>query len=109
MPPKKAAKGGKEEKKAIEEPEPDEEEKELMERELVINYLKSKLGKFQSKGEVLEEENHKLSKDLEQSKINLRDIHEFLTNELKARSLTSASLEQKVEPQLIFSAATKLQ
>ena len=92
MPPKK-----KEEKKAaVDEDGPDEEEKELKERELVINYLKSKLGKFQSKGEVLEDENVKLSKELEQSRINLRDINEFLTNELKARSLTSAALEQKV-------------
>lgn len=32
--------------KTAEEPEPDEEEKELIERELVISYLKSKLGRF---------------------------------------------------------------
>lgn len=32
--------------KAGEEPEPDEEEKDLIERELVISYLKSKLGRF---------------------------------------------------------------
>jgi hypothetical protein len=62
----------------------------------VINYLKSKLGKFQSTSETLEDENLKLSKELEVSRINLRDINEFLTNELKARSLTSAALEQKV-------------
>mmetsp|Transcript_31038 Transcript_31038/g.73792 ORF Transcript_31038/g.73792 Transcript_31038/m.73792 type:complete len:572 (-) Transcript_31038:333-2048(-) len=99
MPPKAKnakGKGGKEEKKPVEEPEPDEEEKELMERELVINYLKSKLGKYQSKGEALEDENSRLAKELDQSRLNLRDINEFLTNELKARSLTSAALEQKM-------------
>lgn len=29
-------------------------------------------------------------------KLNLRDINEFLTNELKARSLTTSALEAKV-------------
>lgn len=33
-------------KAAAEEVEPDEEEKELIERELVISYLKSKLGRL---------------------------------------------------------------
>ena len=30
-------------------------------------------------------------------KVNLRDINEFLTNELKARSLAGAALEQRIE------------
>ena len=41
-------------------------------------------------------ENAKLSEDLETQKLNLRDINEFLTNELKARSLTTSAMEAKV-------------
>ena len=42
MPPKKKEAGG---KAQAEDAEPQEEEKELLERELVIGYLKSKLGR----------------------------------------------------------------
>lgn len=42
-------------------------------------------------------DNFKLSEELETQKLNLRDINEFLTNELKARSLTTSALESKVQ------------
>lgn len=38
----------------------------------------------------------KLEDELETQKLNLRDINEFLTNELKARSLTTSALEVKI-------------
>lgn len=40
-------------------------------------------------------ENFKLSEDLEGQKLNLKDITEFLTAELKARTLSSTALEEK--------------
>ncbi|KAK9817802.1 hypothetical protein WJX72_002415 [[Myrmecia] bisecta] len=92
MPPKKEVKSP----KSGEEAEPDEEERELVEKELVINYLKTKLGRYQERGETLLIENVKLTDELEEQKDNLRDINEFLTNELKARSLAGAALEQRI-------------
>jgi hypothetical protein len=120
MPPKQ-----KKEEKKQPEPEPEDgAERELVEKELVIGYLKSKLGRlvirnacnrtcmlasghshmsfcrlarrYQEHGDQLQIENFKLSEDLETQKLNLRDINEFLTNELKARSLTTSALEAKV-------------
>eukprot|EP01026_Neomeris_dumetosa_P003582 TRINITY_DN10963_c0_g1_i1.p1 TRINITY_DN10963_c0_g1~~TRINITY_DN10963_c0_g1_i1.p1 ORF type:complete len:251 (-),score=42.48 TRINITY_DN10963_c0_g1_i1:21-773(-) len=95
MPPKK-----KEEKKAGNggaEVEPNDQEKELIEKELVITYLKNRLGRYQEQGDSLLLDNLKLSDELENSKCNLKEINEFLTNELKARALTSAALEQKLQ------------
>ncbi|GLI71142.1 hypothetical protein VaNZ11_016242 [Volvox africanus] len=94
MPPKK-----KEEKKkdAKEETKNEvEEERELVEKELVIGYLRSKLNRYQEHGDRLQVDVLKLTDDLETQKLNLRDINEFLTNELKARSLTTSALEAKV-------------
>ncbi|GFH23242.1 uncharacterized protein HaLaN_20829, partial [Haematococcus lacustris] len=51
--------------------------------------------RYQDHGDQLQIENFKLSDDLETQKTNLRDINEFLTNELKARSLTTSALEAK--------------
>eukprot|EP00803_Ostreobium_quekettii_P004601 evm.model.scf_1052.4 EVM.evm.TU.scf_1052.4 scf_1052:32928-39739(+) len=93
MPPKKKEAAG---KAQGDEPEPDEEEKDLLERELVISYLKSKLGRYQEQGEKLHVENIKLSEELDAQKGNLRDVNEFLTNELKARSLATTELEEKL-------------
>ncbi|GLC46586.1 hypothetical protein PLESTB_001618000 [Pleodorina starrii] len=94
MPPKK-----KEEKKkdAKEETKNEvEEERELVEKELVIGYLRSKLNRYQEHGDRLQVDVLKLTDELETQKLNLRDINEFLTNELKARSLTTSALESKV-------------
>ena len=54
------------------------------------------LHRYQDFGDRLQVENAKLSEDLETQKLNLRDINEFLTNELKARSLTTSAMEAKV-------------
>eukprot|EP00239_Pterosperma_sp_CCMP1384_P004132 CAMPEP_0197853914 /NCGR_PEP_ID=MMETSP1438-20131217/23662_1 /TAXON_ID=1461541 /ORGANISM="Pterosperma sp., Strain CCMP1384" /LENGTH=510 /DNA_ID=CAMNT_0043468489 /DNA_START=481 /DNA_END=2010 /DNA_ORIENTATION=- len=93
MPPKKDKA---EPKKPAEEPEPDDEEKEMMERELVIGHLKNKLSKYLDKTDHLSGENVRLSDELETQKINLKDINEFLTNELKAKEISHAALEQRV-------------
>lgn len=53
--------------------------------------------RYQENGEKLVVDNFKLSEELETQKLNLRDINEFLTNELKARSLTTSALESKVQ------------
>ncbi|KAF5838664.1 hypothetical protein DUNSADRAFT_2428 [Dunaliella salina] len=74
----------------------DGSERELMEKELVIAYMKSKLGRYQANGDRLQLENIKLGEDLDIQRLNLRDINEFLTNELKARSLTTNALEAKL-------------
>jgi len=52
--------------------------------------------RYQDFGDRLQVENAKLSEDLETQQLNLRDINEFLTNELKARSLTTSAMEAKV-------------
>ncbi|MEW5319047.1 MAG: hypothetical protein WDW38_010223 [Sanguina aurantia] len=93
MPPKKK----KEEKNDDGAEAKNDEERELVEKELVIGYLKTKLGRYQENGEKLVVDNFKLSEELETQKLNLRDINEFLTNELKARSLTTSALESKVQ------------
>ncbi len=54
------------------------------------------VNRYQEHGERLQVENIKLAEELETQKLNLRDINEFLTNELKARSLTTSALEGKV-------------
>jgi hypothetical protein len=163
MPPK--PKGKDDKKKGDEPPADDGQERELVEKELVIGYLKSKLGRcvsrssprmeawqcqrkheepmqqwqrqwtgtaaeagsqedacagkccaqqeghsspkrlclpplshrrYQEFGDKLQVDNIKLNEELETQKLNLRDINEFLTNELKARSLTTSALEAKV-------------
>ena len=52
--------------------------------------------RYQELGEKLQVENFKLSDELAEQRLNLKDINEFLTNELKVRSLTTAALEEKV-------------
>jgi hypothetical protein len=54
------------------------------------------LHRYQEFGDRLQVDNIKLNEELETQKLNLRDINEFLTNELKARSLTTTALEAKV-------------
>ena len=41
-------------------------------------------------------ENLKLYDELEVQRLNLHDINEFLTNELKARALSAAELERQL-------------
>jgi hypothetical protein len=46
--------------------------------------------RYQAAGEKLAVENFSLSDELAKQKLTLQDINEFLTNELKARSLAAA-------------------
>ncbi|EFJ51363.1 hypothetical protein VOLCADRAFT_103408 [Volvox carteri f. nagariensis] len=95
MPPKKKEDAKK--KDAKEETKNEvEEERELVEKELVIGYLRSKLNRYQEHGDRLQVDVLKLTDELETQKLNLRDINEFLTNELKARSATTSALEAKL-------------
>lgn len=91
---KKGEKGN--DPKPIEEPEPDEEERELLERELLINHLKLRLGTTQKRGDELEYENKELHEEVQTQRSKLEDINEFLTNELKAKETVISDLEQKV-------------
>ena len=94
---KKGKKGEKSDNpKPIEEPEPDEEERELLERELLINHLKLRLGATQKRGGELETENKDLHQEVETQKSKLEDINSYLTNELKAKENVISDLEQKV-------------
>ncbi len=52
--------------------------------------------RYHERGEQLLVANVKLADELENNRLNLHDINEFLTNELKARALAGAALEQKV-------------
>ena len=92
MPPKKgaAAAAG----PGPEEEEADDGEKELQERDLVIGHLKSRLGGYQDAGVALTVENSHLNEELNLQKINLIDINEFLTKELKAKELSAAALDE---------------
>ena len=90
-------KKGKDDKKGgpAEEPEPDEEEKELLERELVIGHLKNKLSKYQDRGDALLRDNLRLNDELETQQENLKDINAFLTNELTSKEAQLLNLEQE--------------
>ncbi|WIA34972.1 hypothetical protein OEZ86_013253 [Tetradesmus obliquus] len=65
------------------------------EKELVIATLKSRLGRYQETGERLAVEGFKLTDELAKQKLTLQDINEFLTNELKARSVATTQLEER--------------
>ena len=60
-----------------------------------VRLIESYVNRYQDQGEKLQVDNLRLHQDLENSKLNLKDINEFLTNELKARALSSAALEHR--------------
>ena len=91
---KKSEKGN--DPKPVEEPEPDEEERELLERELLINHLKLRLGATQTRGDELESENKDLHKEVDTQRSKLEDITQFLTKEIKEKETVITDLEQKV-------------
>jgi DNA-binding transcriptional MerR regulator len=51
---------------------------------------------YQQQGDKLLVENLKLADELEAQRLNLKDINEFLTNELKARTAANAALDERV-------------
>lgn len=73
-----------------------EEEKELVERELVISHLYSRLAKYQARGLSLANLNVELIDELETQKVNLADINAYLTNDLRAKELAVGEMEQRV-------------
>lgn len=91
---KKSEKGN--DPKPVEEPEPDEEERELLERELLINHLKLRLGATQTRGDELESENKDLHEEVDTQRSKLEDITQFLTKEIKEKETVITDLEQKV-------------
>jgi hypothetical protein len=48
--------------------------------------------RYQEAGDKLAVENFKLTDELAKQKVTLQDINEFLTNELKARSVTTTQV-----------------
>jgi len=73
-----------------------EEEKELVERELVIGHLYTRLARYQARGRVLASTNLELIDELDTQKINLKDINEFLTSELRSKELATSEMEARV-------------
>ena len=73
-----------------------EEVKELVERELVIGHLYTRLARYQLRGRDLASLNLELIDELETQKINLKDINEYLTNELRAKELATTEMEKRV-------------
>ena len=67
----------------------------MMERELLISDLKSKIGKYNQKGTELQEENARLNNELEMQKLNLQHINDYLTRELEAKENKAGELEGK--------------
>lgn len=64
--------------------------------------------RYQEASDNLSLQTLRLNEELEAQKQNLKDINEFLTNELKARTLTASALEQKLnELQAAFETAKK--
>lgn len=94
MPPKKEKKD--ERAPAVEEPEVEDGAREIQERELVISHLKSALGAFQDRGAALEHENSALVEAINDERQNLRDINEYLTNELRAKEMAMEQLKSLV-------------
>eukprot|EP00775_Hariotina_reticulata_P008322 gene8322-8507_t len=83
-------------KKEIKQAEVDDPDDAAMETELFLAVLKSRLGRYQEAGDKLAVDNFKLTDELAKQKVTLQDINEFLTNELKARSVTTTQLEERV-------------
>mmetsp|Transcript_46176 Transcript_46176/g.76941 ORF Transcript_46176/g.76941 Transcript_46176/m.76941 type:complete len:534 (-) Transcript_46176:917-2518(-) len=93
MPPKKEPK---EPKKAdAGDAEPEDEEKEMLERELTIGLLKNRLGKYENRTAHLTGEYTRLAEELESQKLNLKDINGYLTNELAAKDAYCMDLERQ--------------
>jgi len=68
----------------------------LCAQQLRTSHTQNATHRYQQQGEKLQVENFKLSDELDAQKLNLRDINEFLTNELKARTATNAVLDERV-------------
>lgn len=94
MPPKKEKKD--ERAPVVEDPEVEDGAREIQERELVISHLKTALGAFQDRGATLAVENEALEEAVAVERVNLRDINEYLTNELRAMEMAIQQLRDLV-------------
>jgi hypothetical protein len=94
MPPKKEKK--EERAPVVEDPEVEDGALEIQERELVISHLKTTLGAFQDRGATLASENQALEDAVAKERVNLQDINEYLTNELRAKQLAIQQLQALV-------------
>ena len=52
--------------------------------------------RYQEQSDTLRVDNYKLTEELEEQKSKLKDINEFLVNELKARALSFATLQAEL-------------
>ncbi|CAG9466736.1 unnamed protein product [Pedinophyceae sp. YPF-701] len=95
MPPKADPKAGA--AAAGEEDGPDDGERELMERELAISYLKNKLSRYQQTREALAGENSALVAKLEQEKATHTDIINLLSTEVNTRNAKLEQVEKQAE------------
>ena len=58
--------------------------------------MKNKLSNSQQRTEELTQKNLDLQREVDETKLQLREIHEFLTNELKAKELQNIDLEKRL-------------
>ena len=78
---------------SISQGEEGEEERELLERELAISYLKNKLGKYQQTRDQLAQEVTFLVTELEREKTDHRAIIDLLTGQVKASNLRMEAMQ----------------
>ena len=70
-------------------------EAELVERELLVSYLKSKLARYSNEGRTLFNRNKDLSEEISLLKVNMQDIVDFMTAEAKKKDQSLVELEKK--------------
>ena len=68
---------------------------ELVERELLVSYLKSKLARYSNEGRNLFNKNKDLSEEISLLKVNMQDIVDFMTAEAKKKDQNVNDLERK--------------
>ena len=67
---------------------------ELVERELLVSYLKSKLARYSNEGRNLFMKNKDLSEEIALLKVNMQDIVDFMTAEAKKKDQSLYQLEK---------------
>ncbi|KAK9843268.1 hypothetical protein WJX74_009475 [Apatococcus lobatus] len=70
--------------------------RDVIEKELVINALRQKLDRMKELGERLIEDNNELHGQLDAQQGSLKDINEYLRNELTGQQTINAALEKRV-------------
>ena len=70
-------------------------EAEIVERELLVSYLKSKLARYSNEGRTLFNRNKDLSEEISLLKTNMQDLVDFMTSEAKKKDSHVSELERK--------------